>query len=66
MAYINAKLGNNFLFSKRIGIFYWAYGALGAYGAYGLMGWEREMFREAAMGSFSRREAVDMAQGIAS
>ena len=69
MAYVNAKLGNNFLFSKRIGIFYWAYwayGALGAYGAYGLMGWEREMFREAAMGSFSRREAVDMAQGFAS
>lgn len=48
MAYVNAKLGNNFLFSKRIGIFYWAYWALGAYG------------------SFSRREAADMAQGIAS
>ena len=45
MAYVNAKLGNNFLFSKRIGIFYWAYWALG---------------------SFSRREDADMAQGIAS
>ena len=37
MAYVNAKLGNNFLFSKRIGIFYWAYWA---YWAYGLMGWK--------------------------